>query len=267
MVAWLLPLLSMASADPALAACEPISGWEQILAQEDTRWIVIGELHGNNESPAVFADAVCLTSQERRVVVALELPDFAQPAIDAFLSSDGGEAAQQVFLADEIWHWEAKDGRSSQAMFALFRQLHAMQQAGQVERVVAFQPTQFTAPPGRAEYEEYMARPIADAGVDGATVLVLVGGVHARLSEVSFGETYLPMATHLPQGATVTMDIASLGGNTWACSGRPITCGPMPTRGDGVPSEVPEVRLGADYGPNYSGVLDLGRMITASDPQ
>jgi hypothetical protein len=267
MIEWLLPLLSLASADPAQTSCQAIAGWHEVLAQEESRWIVIGEMHGNNESPDTFVEAVCLTAQHRRVVVALEQPDFAQPAIDAFLASDGGEAAQQAFLADQIWHWEFKDGRSSQAMFRLFRRLHAMRQTGQVERVVTFQSTQFTSPPSRAENEEHMARLVVNAGADGATVLVLVGNVHARLTEVRFGETYLPMAAHLPQDQTVSLDIRSLGGDTWGCTGQPIACGPIPMRADGVASNTPHVRLDEAEATGYSGVLDLGQPVSASGPQ
>lgn len=267
MIEWLLPLLSLASADPAQASCQSIAGWDEVLTQEEHRWIVIGEMHGNNESPAIFVEAVCLTAQHRRVVVALEQPDSAQSAIDAFLASDGGEAAQQAFLADQMWHWEFKDGRSSQAMFGLFRRLQAMHQAGLVEQVVAFQPTQFTTPPSRAEYEEHMARRIARAGADGATVLVLVGNVHARLTEVNFGEAYLPMAANLPRESTVTLDIRSLGGDTWGCTGQPIACGPIPMRADGVAANTPHVRLDEAEATGYSGVLDLGQPVSASGPQ
>lgn len=269
MIDWLSPLLLLASAGAsAPAPCQPIAGWDDVLANDQTRWIIIEEMHGNNESPDIFADAVCLTAQHRRVMVALEQPDSAQPAIDAFLTSDGGEAAQQAFLADPMWHWEFKDGRTSQAVFRLFQRLRAMRQAGQIERVVAFQPTAFDAPPTRAGYEELLAQPITAAASDGATVLVLVGNAHASFQPFGFGgEDYPPMAAVLPRAQTITLNIENNGGQTWACTGQPTTCGPIANGRMEVLSEQREARLDGGVDDPYSGQLNLGTATTASPPQ
>ena len=40
-------------------SCNAIEGWETMLQDRDPAIIVIGEMHGNAESPAIFADAVC----------------------------------------------------------------------------------------------------------------------------------------------------------------------------------------------------------------
>lgn len=264
---WLAPLLLIGSGASAAQECPAIAGWEAVLADDATRWIVLGEMHGNNESPAVFADAVCLTARSRAVVVALELPEDMQTLIDAYLASDGGVDAQEAILAAPFWHDSFKDGRSSAAMFLMIERLHEMYRLSMVQGVVAFQATDFTSRPSQVEYEAALARRVQQAAHGGATVLVLVGNVHARLTEVNFGTTYLPMAAHLPQGQTITLDIKSLGGETWACTGQPIACGPIPMRGDGLPLGGPEVRLNEGEGPDYSGALDLGRTISASEPQ
>lgn len=73
----------MAVSQPSAATCTSIPGWESATSNQRIRWIVIGEIHGNNESPAIFADAVCLTARSRRVVVALEQGADNQEAIDA----------------------------------------------------------------------------------------------------------------------------------------------------------------------------------------
>src|SRR5690606_30347352 len=102
--------------------------------------------------PQTFADAVCLTARERPVVVGLEQPAIDQGLIDAWLVSDGGEAARRAFLAAEMWHGPLTDGRSSQAMFELFDRLRQMHQAGQIRAIVAF----LKAPDGprtQANYE------------------------------------------------------------------------------------------------------------------
>lgn len=268
MTAWLAPLLLAAAAPGSPAGCNPIHGWDQVLVREEVRWIIFGEMHGNAESPAIFADAVCLTARDRRVVVALEMPSIMQGAIDAFMASDGGEAAQQVFLADPFWHYEFKDGRSSQAMFRLFQDLRAMRAAGRVERVVAAMAIDPTGPPSRARHEELMAGAVTAAGEGGATVLMLVGNAHARLQPLGFGgEVYPPMAALLPGNRTVALNIENNGGETWACTGQPIACGPIANGRDEVLSDRREVRLDGTDGGDYSGRLFLGTSTTASPPQ
>lgn len=266
MTGWPSLFLLLASASPE--PCQPIGGWDDVLADEQTRWIIVGEMHGNAESPAIFADAVCLTAQHRRVVVALEQPDSAQAAIDTFLASDGGAEARQAFLADPMWHWEFKDGRSSQAMFRLFQRLQRMHQAGQVERVVAFQPTAFGAPLSHAEYEKLLAQPVAAAASTGATVVVLVGGAHASFQPFGFGgEDYPPMAAVLARAQTITLNIESNGGQTWACTGQPISCGSIANGRMEVLSAEREVRLEGGADDRYSGQLFLGTATTVSPPQ
>jgi len=41
------------------AACDPITGAEQVLSNPQLHWIFVGEIHGSNESPATFFDLVC----------------------------------------------------------------------------------------------------------------------------------------------------------------------------------------------------------------
>lgn len=273
MIAW-LALLMLAGSSATVehpsrdVSCQAIDGWDSLLAREQVRWIVIGEMHGNTESPAIFADAVCLTAQARPVVVALEMPSMAQPAIDAFIASDGSEDAQAAFLADPIWHYEFKDGRSSQAMFRLFQRLRAMRASGHIERVVAAMAIDPAGPPSRARHEELMAGAVAAAGAEGATVLMLVGNAHARLQPLGFGgEVYPPMAALLPADQTVTLNIENNDGETWACTGLPIACGPIANGRPDVLSDRREVRLDGTEGDAYSGKLFLGTATTASPPQ
>lgn len=273
MIAWLAPLMLAGSSatveHPSRdVPCQAIDGWDSLLARDQVRWIVIGEMHGNAESPTIFADAVCLTAQARPVVVALEMPSIAQANIDAFMASDGGEDAEAAFLADPIWHYEFKDGRSSQAMFRLFQRLRAMHAAGQIERVVAAMAIDPAGPPSRARHEELMAGALAAAGEGGATVLMLVGNAHARLQPLDFGgEVYPPMASLLPGSQTITLNIENNGGETWACSGRPIVCGSITNGRAQVLSDRREVRLGGQADESYSGQLFLGTATTASPPQ
>jgi hypothetical protein len=262
----LSPLLLAAAAAPAEPACAPIAGWEQVLADDAVRFMILGEMHGSNEMPAIFADAVCLTAQARPVVVALEQSSADQAAIDAFMASDGRAEAKRTFLGARMWNGPMKDGRSSEAYFRLFDTLRQMQQAGRISAVVAFEPFRFDKLPTPTEYEKAMADLVRAAGQSGATVLALVGNIHAMRTEVQWQGGYMPMAGHLPPAATVTLNLVADGGESWNCQGGPDSCRANASPGPPRPNER-GVQLGAgDDGP-FSGVLYLGSPTTASPPQ
>lgn len=262
-----LSSILMAAAASSSTPCTPIPGWDEIVADERIHWVILGEVHGSNETPALFADAVCLTAQARdSVVVALEQPSSAQAAIDKFVASDGGEEATREFLEAPMWNGAMKDGRSSQAFFRLFEKLRQMRSAGRVVSIVAFQPVSFTAPPSPGEYEKAMAELVRSAKRTDTTVIALVGNVHAMRTKVTWRGGYLPMAAHLPAEATVTLNVLDRGGETWSCVGQPVVCGPNPS----VPSDETNPRgvsLSSDGQAPYSGVLYLGAATTASPPQ
>jgi hypothetical protein len=250
---------------PAAPSCHPIAGWQDMLAKRKPHFIVIGEIHGNAESPTIFADAVCLTAEVTPVIVALELPASEQDAIDRFLASDGGTDARSQFLQSPMWNSPFKDGRSSVAMVELFERLRILHIAGRVAGVVAITPELREAPASTEAYEAMMALEISRASRNGFTTLVLTGNVHASRTPVVWGEQYLPMAGHLPRPLTVTFDITGNGGETWACSGSPIICGPM-DNGHISDRFARGVELSADEGEMFSGVLYLGQPTTISPP-
>lgn len=261
----LAPLVLTAAASSG-RPCPPISGWEQVIAGEHIRWVIVGEIHGTNETPDAFADAVCLTAQVRSsVVVAVEQPASAQAAIDDFIASDGAEEARRRFLAAPMWNGPMKDGRSSEAYFRLFETLRQMRSAGRIASVVAFQPTGFTAQPTAADYEKAMAELVRAAARSDTTVVALVGNVHAMRTEVPRQGGYLPMAAHLPAEATVTLNALGEGGESWACTGQPVVCGVSPGRPSGR-TRTRAVELTPDAQAPYSGMLHLGTATTASPP-
>lgn len=266
MIAALSPLL-LATAASSAAPCNPIPGWDQVLAGDEPRVIVLGEVHGSNEVPALFADAVCLTAQTRPVVVAVEQPSVDQAAVDSFIASDGGEEARLAFLGARMWNIPMKDGRSSEAYFRLFETLRRMRAAGMIESVVVFQPWAFGQRPTPGEYEKAMADTLLAGATQGATVVALVGNAHAMLTAIPRDPPYLPMAAHLPSAEVVTLNLVPVGdGETWVCQGQPVECGAKPARG--APNGKPRgVELSKNGEGAYSGVLYLGVPTTASPPQ
>jgi hypothetical protein len=266
----LVPLAAASATPAASIGCTPIEGWEQVLADNKVHWIVIGELHGTAETPAIFADAVCLTAAKRGpVVVGLEIPSGDQARIDSFMNSDGGPAAQAEFFKALIWHMPMKDGRSSEAFFHLFERLRQMHKVGLVARVVAFQDSSPAHdPPGdQGPYEQRMAAIVRGAAAEGATVVALAGYSHARKTEANFGKPFMPMASHLPKGQTLTLFADGNGGSSWFCSGpTPEACGSHPSHRQGEPAKRGVEPRPVDEGA-YDGVLNLGTPTTASPPQ
>ena len=92
----------MMSTAPALAACSPLPGAEQVWSRPMIRWVFVGELHGSNEAPAAFLDLVCdALARGRRVTVALERPTSEQPALDGILDGKDVDAHRSGVGPDE----------------------------------------------------------------------------------------------------------------------------------------------------------------------
>lgn len=264
----LLTALALAAGAPdnPAAECEAVAGWDEVLADETARFLVVGEMHGTAETPALFSDVVCQSGQTEPVVVALEFASSVQDDIDRYMASDGGTEARTAFLQAAIWNPSAHDGRSSEAMFAMFEDLRRYRHAGLVSRVVAFQPDHLGRAATREEREQSMADVIVEAGKGGERVLVLVGNVHARLEEVPYGGGYMPMAGHLPSAATLSFDTAGNGGEAWACNAD-LTCGPLSLGTSSDPQERHVALADDDADTHYSGTIHLGTTTTFSPPR
>jgi hypothetical protein len=258
------PIL-LAALSPASGQCEPPSGWEQVLSDEQIRWIVIGETYGTKEIPELFLDTICATAGKRRLIIAVDQPASDQSAIDAFTTSDGGPEATRAFLAASMWNGQLKDGRSSQANFRMFEDLRRMRRAGQISAVVALRPSVREASPSPDDYEKAMADLLIENSQPGATVLALVGKEHAIRSKVPWQPGYTAMAGHLPPNATLTLDVQGEGGDAWICLGGQ-ECGATP-RNTLLPNRGRGVELNEANDDLYSGVIYLGAPTSASPPQ
>ncbi len=266
----LIVALTLAAAGPAVAAppsCHAIPGARALWAEPRTRFILVGELHGTRESPAFFADLACqAASSGRPVVVALERPEAEQPAIDAFMASNGDAAARSRFLASPMWR-DMGFGLSSSAYLKLFERLRQMLLAGDVSAVVGFDPATYTQPITQSSINAAMAdrlRAAASLRHD-ALVLGYMGSLHASKREVvGYGDHFTPAAADLPDLETVSLFIRA-DGIAWNCQGpQPSDCGPHATA-DEAPIRR-QVLLDPALRPGYDGVVDLGVRVTASPP-
>jgi hypothetical protein len=249
------------------AAAAAIDGEAKLWANPQTRYVIIGEVHGTNETPSLFGDLACDAHRSGRpIVVALEVSERSQGAIDAYLASDGGPAARSRFLEDPHWNQPFKDGRSSLAYLLLFEELRVCLERRYIAAVVAIQPY---GHPGWTANDANMAMAAliqhAAERHPSALVVLLVGSCHATKRPLpGCGERDIPAAAHLPAQATISLK-ASTGGEAWNCTG--------PTTADcGVrawPGDLPRrrgVQLGVDAPDGFDGTIDLGVPATASPP-
>lgn len=252
-------MLSLLAA-AAIAACPPLPGVEQLWARAQVRTVILGEVHGTEEGPALFGDVVCHASLQAPVVVALELRAAEQPELDDFMA--GGQA--DALLATPSWSGRVRDGRSSRAMLRLLERLRALKAAGRVSAVVAVQPDYL--PRRSQDYSEIlMAAGWAQAGRDHpeARIFALVGNLHARKTRMDRpGLALTPAAMHLPPAETLSLDVEG-GGQAWYCRSA-TDCGPGPI-GSAAPT-ARGVRLGVREDGAYDGVFSSGTAWTASPP-
>lgn len=260
MLAALALLAASASLPPA---CTSVEGAAALWAKREMRWVVVGEMHGTNETPDAFTNLVCLASRARGpVTVAIEYPADIQPQLDAWLTSDGGEAARTTLLSAPFWRRSIQDGRTSIAFLRMLDRLRMMHQAGTVRSVRAFCPP--NNGPVVGDYNVAMAdrlRKIADAKP--GLVMVLVGNFHAinRAMSTPQGSTR-PAASLLPADQKVSVDIVGAGGSIWACQMDGCHQHDYPAQAGGPSLIAPDTS--EDH--RYDMIYTLGRPFSAAEP-
>jgi hypothetical protein len=246
-------------------ACVAVEGLEAVLARPGLRYLLVGEIHGTAEAPALFADMACAAAATGRpLVVAVEWPASSQAALDAFLAAEDEPEARAALMAAPAW--DRPDGRSSEAMRALLEQVRALRLAGRAVSLVAFDheiPT-----PGTSDAREaaMAARLREAAGArPEALVAALTGWGHAdQEGFVSLQPPVRSMVQHLPRAELASVFITRPGGEAWMSSrvGEAQVWGPaaLTAREPLTPRGVGGERPGFDV------VVSTGRLFTASPP-
>ncbi len=93
------------------------------------RVLLIGELHGTYEFPALVAGIAAESARQGLgVLIGVEVPRSEQERIDSFLVSDGSSDSIAALTSGNFWHRpvDCDDGRSSQAMLNLLCSLRAL---------------------------------------------------------------------------------------------------------------------------------------------
>jgi hypothetical protein len=191
--------------------------------------LVLGELHGTHEAPAVLAGLARVFAARGDLQVGLEIPPDEQDRLDAWLASDGSAAARAALLTGPFWQQPVarSDGRRSEAMLALLEDLRQLRHAHPRLRLLAYSHG------GQDEVtrDQAMAQALRRAHLAAPEVklLVLTGNYHARLrapSQLIWNGTPVsppaPMAGQLADLPLATVDLGARAGSFWACQG---SCG------------------------------------------
>ncbi|WP_332676635.1 hypothetical protein [Brevundimonas sp.] len=257
--------LFAAAALLAGAPCNPPSGVEALWTP-DHRFIVVGEIHGTTEAPAAFAQIVCAATEQGPVTVALELPTEMQPRLDAFMAATDDASAEALLHDTFFWETdpERQDGRSSVAMLEMMQSVRRLKAAGRDVTLRGFQPSNpRPATFDQNYYELDMAVELAHAAAERpeSRVLVLVGNIHA--SKTRFDRfDLMPAAAHLPRKATLTLNVAQQGGQSWSCQAEGCRAHDSMERYD---TTARGIVMGSAAEGAYDGVIAVGPW-TASPP-
>ena len=249
----------------ATIPCSPIPGADQIWSKSSVHWVLIGELHGSNETPAAFRELVCdAIAQGKHVTVALERPTSEQSVLNNILTGKDLATARKLLLRLPDWR-DVLDGRASEAMLRLVVSLRELRRLQHDLKVVAFDaPYTGTAPGARDEALGRALLSLSKAKPNDL-VFVLTGNIHA-MQTPQFG--YDVAAMYLPPKEILSLEVTDRGGESWSES-ETGGCGPhkggVGDRGAKRPYGIFLDPALAPFG-KVDGVLSLGVPLTPSVP-
>jgi len=183
--------------------------------------LIIGEVHGTKETPAIVSALMDLKSKEGAVLLGLEIPADQQGLVDEYLS---GARSEESFLFGDFWKREVErqDGRSSQAILDLVREAKRLRLSGRQIEVICYVPSDEGAPSGGSRARNVLS---AHDRVNPDFTLVLSGNYHARVIRSDFDDQD-PLGAQLSELDPVSLPVYSTRGEYWACGGSPMPeCG------------------------------------------
>lgn len=224
------------------------------------RLLLIGEMHGTRESPALVARLAERYAQQGPVLVALELSSSIDEDVQHFLSSDGGPDARAALLQQAYWHKpkERSDGRRNFEVIELLERLRALRAQGKAVSVRTID-VGIDQPLDAERRDQAMAGRIREAFLAlpaGARLLALTGNVHAMKAKPLFAppEMQTPMGSLLLDLDPYAVRIVAGGGQFWACMA--AVCGPR------AELERPAVSMDSSD-PSYDFLLAVSRFTLA----
>jgi hypothetical protein len=211
-----------ARAAAAAPGCPHVAGAEAIL--HAGAHVILGEIHGTRETPALIADLACRAAELGAVRVGLEIFAAEQARLDAFIASAGTPVDQQALLKGAFWTRDFQDGRSSVGMLRLLERLRVLKKGGADVAVVPFDVDESNL--GGEARDRKMADNLqaAFARAPKATFVILAGNLHARKApHPQIRQTFMTQHLVTMKQAVTSLDARYGLGSTWACMPE---CGP-----------------------------------------
>jgi hypothetical protein len=255
---------------PGLAGapeCKAVRGIEPLLKPGV---VLLGEIHGTNESPAFVGEIVCHALRAGLpVTVGLEIPGEEEPRFAAYLDSAGTAADREALLAGAFWQDAYQDGRRSEAMLGLVERLRQLRKQGAKVRLVLLDVT--GASSGQ-ERDRAMAERLkaAAGGAPADLIVTLTGNIHNRTVQgTPWDASYEPMGYLVARDSALhplSLDVSYTGGTAWTCtSAERESCQTRSLKGQGE-GQALEVRLGDAVDANgFRGSYHVGTL-SASPP-
>lgn len=174
------------------------------------RVLLVGEVHGTVECPAVFGDLVFAAARRGPVSAGIDLPSTEQAELDHFFAGPEDPERRARWLARPLFTSPRQDGRTSRAMMGLLDRLARYRTHGLPIEIFAFDaPAQGDLPDEHRDLR--MARIIAErAGDRTRQVIALMGNVHNQLDRSTpWAPEFRTAAMHL-RDMLVDDDLRSL---------------------------------------------------------
>ncbi|WP_245626412.1 calcium-binding protein [Stenotrophomonas ginsengisoli] len=199
------------------------------------RLVVLGELHGTAEIPALAARLAATYADAGPLTLALEVPHTEQAALDRYLASDGGQAAWNALAGTPFWQVsdDQHDGRRSVQMRQLVEAMRALRKQGAAVQVLAYDVAKEQADAHDHHWRDArMADNLrAAAAQQPGVLLVLSGNVHAMRARPSWAPAELqlaPMTSLLLDLEPFAVNLTAASGQFWGCL--PDGCQALPAR-------------------------------------
>jgi len=266
--AWLGGLLLLVSIK-SFAACDALLEIPPALA--GAKLLLLGEVHGTQESPALVGRLLCSLVQRDQapLVLGLEIPPSEQQAIDAFVAG-GSEAAfaEHRAASANFWARTIQDGRSSQAMLDLIRTVRLLRAKSQADIAILAFDGEHKGRSDQAMAQLVRARLLKEST---ARFVLLTGNIHAATARgTSWDANFEPLGYLLADFKPLSLNLTSSGGTAWVCRGgrmETLVCSAQPNGSDdtAIALSQPHFVIGQGLARNFDGYIDLGRS-SASPP-
>jgi hypothetical protein len=245
----------------AALACEPIENIESVLSRQV---IVLGEIHGTNESPRFAENLVChLLKAKKRVVLALEIQNNYQSQIVEAINQTSEEAAVAQLGKMLFWRASMQDGKRSIGYMSLLRSAWRWKKQNPEFQVIAVDLPSGSVPLTR---EEYIAAKLKEAVQESrVTVVALLGNLHAqRAKGTLWDQDFVPAVSLVTKLDLVSLKMDYSAGTAWVCNRAGCGVNSVSSVPPSRKFQTPRITL-SKQDPKFDGMYFLGE-VTASAP-